>query len=145
MSHLLASRKVQLIALCIICALVYVWRFMQAGPNMPDAVTEAPETQSNASLQPARRTTGHIRAAQQKRMSEVTWTRDPFADGMRQGGSAFSLAGILWDPNKPLAIINGQTLGVGETVDGFKVLVIAADHVTVSDGQQTIELPLNAE
>jgi hypothetical protein len=94
---------------------------------------------------PAQRAVADARLAQRKRMDAIAWARDPFADGARHGGSNFILAGILWDPNKPLAIINGQTLGTGDTVDGFQVTVIAADHVTVSDGQQTVDLPLSIE
>ena len=52
------------------------------------------------------------------------------------------LSGILWDAVTPMAIINGQTLHVGEKLEGYEVIQILQDHVVLSDGTTTSELLL---
>lgn len=44
---------------------------------------------------------------------------------------AFKLQGVAWNPLTPLAIVNKRTVGVGETVDGFRVDRITADGVVL--------------
>ena len=81
------------------------------------------------------------RATQREAAQALAWSRDPFLPG----GAAADLgeltcSGILWDPQRPLALINGLTVGVGEEVAGYRVLEITRDAVTVSDGSQTVTL-----
>jgi hypothetical protein len=41
------------------------------------------------------------------------------------------LSGVLWDETKPIAILNGKPLTVGEEVDGARVVKIDLDGVKV--------------
>ena len=73
----------------------------------------------------------------------LAWRRDPFTKGAAMGErSGLTLSGILWDPNAPLAILNGQMVRVGDEIGGYHVLEITQDHVAVSDGTHTIDLRL---
>jgi len=51
-----------------------------------------------------------------------------------------TLSGILWDANQPMAIINGQTLHVGDHLEGYRVTDITQARVSVSDGTQILQL-----
>ena len=82
-----------------------------------------------------------LRHAQQEEAMQLAWVRDPFARGASTGGVAgLSLSGILWDATAPMAIISGQTLGIGDEISGFHVTEIHPDRVTLSDGVETVSL-----
>ena len=67
----------------------------------------------------------------------------PFLAGQQgQATGDVALSGILWDAAHPLAIMNGAPVSVGDAVDGFQVLDIAPDHVTLSDGTTTYDVRL---
>ena len=81
------------------------------------------------------------RAAQRERAAQLGWTRDPFTHGAGVGlAGGFALSGILWDATAPIAMVNGQMVGVGDTIEGYRVTEIRIDRVVLSDGQQTHEL-----
>jgi hypothetical protein len=81
------------------------------------------------------------RQTQRAYAAGLAWTRDPFTRGRIMSGSeALLLSGILWDASAPLAMINGQMLGVGETVDGYQVVDISPDSVSLTDGTETLRL-----
>ena len=83
------------------------------------------------------------RAAQRERTMLLAWSRDPFTRGASLAeGSGLTLAGILWDPQQPLAIINGQTVHVGEELEGYRVTEITSDRVSLTDGTQTFQLSI---
>ena len=71
--------------------------------------------------------------------------RDPFMFGSQDGGAASGrgvLTGILWDALTPLAMIDGEPLGVGAAVAGWTVTAIAADSVTIErDGRREVLTP----
>ena len=71
--------------------------------------------------------------------------RDPFMFGPREGESATGggqLTGILWDATTPLAVIDGEPLGVGSAVAGWTVTAIASDYVVVErDGRRKTLTP----
>ena len=81
------------------------------------------------------------RAVQRSRAGQLAWNRDPFTRGRGIGlGGGFTLSGILWDASAPIAIINGQMVHVGEELDGYRVVEITQDRVSISDGAQTHQL-----
>ncbi len=131
-------------ALCVVCAIVYLRPSRQAAePVSLAAGVSTQEILSHlASPSEAGADLADKRAAQRIRMAALSWTRDPFSNAGEPGGSSLSLVGILWDPQKPLAIINGDTVAVGESVDGFLVTAIRPNGVTLSDGKQTTDVDL---
>ncbi len=134
------SKAVALGLLCLVCAGVYLRAFRttaQTAQNQPiaeqgaDARAPSPATQADIAK---------TRQAQRERSEASSWSRDPFTFGK---GGLLSLSGILWDPATPLAIINGTAVAIGDTVDGFRLMGITQNHVTLSDGNQTVDLEVN--
>ena len=69
--------------------------------------------------------------------------RDPFSEVASStsapgaSSSALVLDGIILNPKKPLAIINGKLSGVGEKINGSEVVEINRENVKIStNGQQ---------
>ncbi len=83
------------------------------------------------------------------------WEESPFLSGRNapseDGGTAgspsgerpYQLKGILWDPQRPSAIINNQVVGVGDRLHGWQVMEIQKDRVILSDGATTRELTVS--
>ena len=83
------------------------------------------------------------RDAQRERAAHITWSRDPFLkSGAGGGATGLALSGILWDPRQPMAILNGQMLRVGEELDGYTVVAIDQDRVSVTDGTETFQIQI---
>jgi len=59
-----------------------------------------------------------------------------------QKKSRFILSGILYSKESPLAIINGQTLKIGEEIEGAKILDIKEDKVVIGKNSKKITLIL---
>jgi hypothetical protein len=53
------------------------------------------------------------------------------------------LQGILFDPTRPCAIVNGITVFVGDRVGEFRVTAISKDKVTLKSGTETKVLSLD--
>lgn len=80
------------------------------------------------------------------------WGESPFLSGRNassgDGGTVgspsgerrYELNGILWDPQRPSAIINNQVVSVGDRLRGWQVMEIRKDRVVLSDGATTREL-----
>jgi len=73
-----------------------------------------------------------------KKSEYNTWGRNPFVAAKRPGAPVgeLSLGGILWDKDKPVAIINDNMVGIGDTVGAYKVVDITQDSVTLNDGTE---------
>jgi hypothetical protein len=52
------------------------------------------------------------------------------------------LQGILFDPTRPCAIVDGKTIFVGDRVSGFRVTAISRNDVTLKNGTETKVLRL---
>ena len=52
------------------------------------------------------------------------------------------IAGVVWDTDRPQAIIDGQIVGIGDTVSGVKITDIQKTGVTVlfQDRTETLEI-----
>lgn len=57
----------------------------------------------------------------------------------------FILGGILWDVNKPAAIISGEVVAKGDSVGSYVVVEVQPDRVILNDGEKDIELRLEKE
>ena len=110
------------------------------GAAPPAAARPAPEAAASLDLpaeSPARR-------AQRQHANELAWGRDPFTGGASGGQvSGFDLSGILWDATQPIAVINGEMRHVGDEVDGYRIVAITEETVSISDGTQDMTLSLH--
>ena len=135
------------VALLGVLVVVYARAFRRASHAQPsDPTAEVPPPAPAASSQgaPAALLAPEVpaqREAQRERAAQLAWGRDPFMRGARAGqASGLTLSGVLWDPNQPMAIINGQMVHVGDELEGYRILEITQDRVSVTDGTQTLQL-----
>lgn len=77
--------------------------------------------------------------------------RDPFQTPTQSNESGqttgtFKLEGIILDPVGPaLAVINGEVVREGETLEGYLVQEISEREVLLSKGKELITIPLNED
>lgn len=79
-----------------------------------------------------------------KKSSYPSWGRDPFspqAQPIRVSAGPI-LNGIMWDKEKPLAIINDIIVKVGDRIGLNLVVDIKQDKVILNDGTRDFELRL---
>jgi hypothetical protein len=70
--------------------------------------------------------------------------RDPFEFGPEEirVPSNLKLLGVLWDADHPFAIVNDETLAVGDEIAGWRIVEIQQDSVTVERyGVRTVLTP----
>lgn len=72
--------------------------------------------------------------------------RDPFTASpiiiKKETQSGIELTGILWDKEKPLAVIDGKIVKEGQRVGDKTVMEIKQDRVILSDGEFFSEVKL---
>lgn len=147
---MMSRSQKQLVVLAMLLAImgaVYARAFRSPAPSLHRAqpqqlLAEAPvrEASSIALTAPP----SAQRTAQRQRVAQLAWARDPFFRGAASPQtSELALSGILWDAAQPIAIINGQMVRVGEELEGYRVVEISHDVVSVTDGTQTFQLQLS--
>lgn len=135
-----------LVGLTIVMAAVYARAFRSNSRRHPAPTASVPAAADapvdRAPVEDAWPDRSAPRSAQQAEAVQLAWARDPFTHGGTSSGgpAGLSLSGILWDASAPLAIINGQTLRVGDELDSFRVMQIDPDRVVLSDGVETFSL-----
>lgn len=83
-----------------------------------------------------------------KRTNYTTWVRDPFSPQATSAIKSFRrpvLGGILWDEEKPMAIINDEVVKIGDKIGSNTVVDIKQDMVILSDGTSNFELRLGQQ
>ncbi|MBI4598518.1 MAG: hypothetical protein HY737_08990 [Candidatus Omnitrophica bacterium] len=118
---------------------------VQLAVYLPAAEAVPPGMPSTAAAPLPIESSATARAAQQALAGGLAWGRDPFPHKEERAAAAASLhlEGILWDAAIPMAIINGQTLGVGDTFEGYRITAITNDEVSLSNGADTFQLHLS--
>ena len=133
-------------ALVVVMIAVYTRAFRGSVPKATSGrveVAEAPTVQPTQEERLTIAQPSQQREAQRQRAMRLVWRRDPFTRGAAMGElSGLQLSGILWDSNEPIAIINGQMVRVGEKLEGYRVVEIAKDRVSVTDGTQTFQIQI---
>ena len=110
-------------------------------PAVSSRGAEPPASPAVASELPLPQRSGQ-RDAQRQRAGVLSWGRDPFSHAVASSSEleGLVLSGIIWDATAPIAIINGQLLHTGEECEGYRIVGITQDHVSVSDGTDTFQL-----
>ena len=78
-----------------------------------------------------------------KRTSFKAWKRSPFARAGSSSSSSLALNGIIWNKDRPKAMIGDVIVAKGDTVEGNKVVEIKPKSVILSDGVKTFELNMD--
>jgi hypothetical protein len=83
---------------------------------------------------------------EQKAVWDKEWGRDPFTPQELFSNIVkavnLTLQGVLWDADKPKAIVNEKTLYVGDTLYGYTVVEIKPRSVILKTGEKNIELSI---
>jgi hypothetical protein len=140
------------VGLVMVMVAVYVRALGPRAPRTPRPVVAEEAATPPASQDPAAGAsatersvgTGDVREAQREHAAALTWRRDPFTRGGSAAGvRGLTLSGIIWDPLRPIAILNDQMVSVGDEVEDYQVLEIGTDRVLLTDGAETIQLLIN--
>jgi hypothetical protein len=89
---------------------------------------------------------GNLYNSLEQQAKSIELKRDPFtaapivSEKILQAG--VDLTGILWDKDKPLAIIDGNIVKKGANIGSKTVIDIKKDRVILSDGKELTELRL---
>lgn len=110
--------------------------YLPASAQAPASATQESVASELPVLAPSQQ-----REAQAARAAALGWSRDPFVRGGVPGQvSGLTLSGILWDEAAPIAIINGEPVRAGDQVEGYRVVEITPERVSVSDETDTFQL-----
>lgn len=76
--------------------------------------------------------------------------RDPFVASQQGSSEEMSpsgllLCGIIWDKEKPLAIINEEIVGKGDKIGQYIVKTIEQDSVVLNEGEKDYKLNLSLD
>jgi len=136
-------RRLFLAACCV--ALV---AFASPASAAPDKYSRTAEELSQAIA-----TYQKLNAQQEK--YEVAFRRDPLRPLVDAQGNLLSSAGlhdglwvqgIIWSPERPLAVIEGELFGPGDTLDQYTILEVRQDGVLVQGGNGETEfIPMERE
>jgi hypothetical protein len=89
---------------------------------------------------------GDLYDALEQQAKLIELKRDPFTAvpivSEKALQSGVDLTGILWDKDKPLAIIDGNVVKKGNRVGNKEVVDIKRDGIILSDGQELFEIKL---
>lgn len=78
-----------------------------------------------------------------KRSNYSGWGRNPFTkEAPIKLATGPTLEGIMWDEKLPLALINGETVKIGDKLGSDTVIDIQKDKVILNDGSRDLELKL---
>jgi len=86
---------------------------------------------------------------QEEESRNLQFKRNPFEAPVAQSpkplspAASISLTGIVWDKDRPMAIINGKIVKAGDRVAGCNVVEIKETSVLLTDGLKDIEVKLS--
>jgi hypothetical protein len=117
-----------------------------SAQNLKNATPKGLEL-SGVGVDQARKTeTKELYALLEQQASLIELKRDPFTAAPialeKNLQSGVDLTGILWDKDKPLAIIDGEIVKKGAQLGNKTIMEIKKDRVILSDGESLSELRL---
>lgn len=114
--------------------------------SSPAAVPKSPPVAPTPSVPPEAQAPAMLLKLKEEART-LPFKRDPFlrqaAVSLGRGGP--SLSGIAWDEEDPTAIINGRIARRGDSIDGYTVVDIRKDGVTLHDGVEELEIQWDGE
>lgn len=142
------EKKQKQIIIVAVLILVLVIAWVNAFSAIKKRAAKKTAVSQTAVVVPATESTQQVSVAQPiyPKETNLEWLRCPFSGKFYTGykGEAFDLklAGILWDEEKPQAIINNEVVGVGSNVGVYNVVEIRQYSVFITDGSDVFELKL---
>jgi len=142
------EKKQKQIIIIAVLILVLVVAWVNAFLSIKKRAVKKKAISQTAAVVPAAESTQQVSVAQPvyPKESHLEWLRCPFSGkfytGYKGEASDLNLAGILWDKEKPQAIINNEVVGVGSNVGAYSVVEIRQYSVFITDGSDVFELKL---
>ncbi len=84
-----------------------------------------------------------VRSLPRTRIPPIRWGRDPFQPLVSHPTHVhLKLSAVIYNKEKPSAIIGGEVLYIGERIDGFNVIDIGENYVILrgAGGQVRLEI-----
>lgn len=142
------EKKQKQIIIIAVLILVLVVAWVNAFSAIRKRAAKKSAISQTAVVVPAIELTQQVSVAQSvyPKETDLEWLRCPFSGkfytGYKGEASDLKLAGILWDKEKPQAIINNEVVGVGSNVGIYSVVEIKQYSVFLADGSDVFELKL---
>jgi type II secretory pathway component PulC len=125
------TRKVLIYGGLVLAIFYAAYNFMGSAPVTSGEPLPIIEPLASAP-QPAK---PRLQARDLQILKDSNWGRDPFAQSKQQTTAgpklSWTLKGIVYNPSRPLAFINGMRVGIGDTVNSAKVITIDKTKVTL--------------
>jgi len=132
------NKKIKLLIVLGIIAVISLSYGVIAGPRRPSNI---PPEQSGPGLEKSDVSAIQSTVFARRRAKRTQFSapkRDVFLPKSAQSG----LVGIIWDKTSPKAMIGDNIVGIGDMVDGSRVVDIKEDSVILNDGSKDYELKL---
>ncbi len=139
-------KKKKLIEIGITGVLFVILLFVLAG-SLNKIAQKRPQADQKTKEQAPIETAGQeLSKRQQEESDSLELKRDPFTAAfiapVEKSPAELHLNGILWDKNRPMAIIDNAVVKIGDRISDKIVVDIKQNKVTLSDGTQNMELKL---
>lgn len=132
------KKEILITGILIVVFLVFLVSTLAKRKGVKPAPSEMPRAENNQALPIFQKPDIPVPA-----QKELQWGRDPFAlpgQGVAiQTGERFILSAVVWDENKPLAVIDGEVVKIGQQIGGYTVSKINKENVVLTkDGEEQI-------
>jgi len=134
------NKKVIILVVLSIFAVISLARGIMAPSKHRTVSAPAVSSQQAAGAQPADSHTAMQRRA--RRSAFKSWKRSPFAPVGTATSTTLVLNGIIWNKDRPKAMIGDTIVTKGEKIGENKVVDIKPDRVILNDGTNNFELKM---
>lgn len=142
----MANKKVIVLIILSLLAVVSLFYGMLSPPKTKRREISAKgENLSSEARVPSKGSL--IKSERRAKKTEFTsWGKNPFIPEKEPviiaPDEGITLKGILWNKNKPKAMINDYTVSEGDKIEGNKVVRIKEDSVILNNGSADFEVKL---
>jgi len=135
----------------VVLVIVMIFSFANAGKKLRSRTMQKikPKVEDSVALPVDRTKIIEVKSTYnslEQQVKTLELKRDPFTAAPiiieRNTLSGVSLTGILWDQDKPMAIIDGEVVKKGARIGKKTLLEIKRDRVILSDGEVLTEITL---
>lgn len=130
------KKVVALIVLSVFAVISLIYGLTAKPKHRPSEAASSVSNQAPAQLSPV---SVERRA---KRSKFTAWKRSPFVSTGTSTSSNLILSGVIWNKDKPKAMIGDTIVTEGSKVQGNTVVDIKPDRVILNDGIKDFELKI---
>jgi hypothetical protein len=142
------NKKQKILLLALVGVGVFVWlQAFQSPPAVEDTADDQ-EMEEPIAVDEEQLLTIALASStnlQRPRTVYQDWGKNPFfieVPPVKEEPAPLLLQGISWDEKNPIAVLNGQVVGIGDSLGGHTVKDIQRDKILLNDGNKDMELHL---